>query len=71
MNSLAAAGRSTGPRAISGRNIFEVLRQIDQLDAQRLAAPLPARFRQILVQSLVHDPRERTLTMADIATTLA
>ena len=61
----------TGERAISGRNIFEVLRQIDQLDAQRLAAPLPEPFRQILVQSLAHDPRQRRLTMADIAASLA
>jgi hypothetical protein len=60
-----------GQRAIRGQNIFDVLRQIDQLDAQRLAAPLPEPFRQILVQSLAHDPRQRTLTMADIAATLA
>ena len=59
----------TGQRAISGRNIFEVLRQIDQLDAQRLAAPLPEPFRQIVFQSLAHDPRQRSLTMADIAAT--
>jgi hypothetical protein len=30
---------------MSGRNIFEVLRRIDQLDAQRLAAYLPDPFR--------------------------
>jgi eukaryotic-like serine/threonine-protein kinase len=60
----------SGQRAISGRNIFEVLRQIDQLDSQRLAAPMPEPFRQIVVQSLAHDPLERTLTMADIAATL-
>jgi hypothetical protein len=61
----------TGQRAVSGRNIFEVLRQIDELDAQRLTAPLPEPFRHVLVQSLVHDPRQRTLTMADIAAALA
>jgi alkyl hydroperoxide reductase subunit AhpC len=61
----------TGQRAVSGRNIFEVLRQIDELDAQRLTAPLPEPFRHVLVQSLVHDPRLRTLTMADIAAALA
>ncbi len=61
----------TGKRAISGRNIFEALHQIDELDAERLAAPIPEPFRKILVQSLVHDPRQRTMMMVDIAATLA
>jgi hypothetical protein len=60
----------TGQRAISGQKIFDVLRH-DQLDAQRLAAPLLEPFRQILVQSLAHDPHQRSLTMADIAASLA
>jgi serine/threonine protein kinase len=61
----------TGERAIRGRNIFEVLRQIDQLDPQRLAAPMPEPLRQIMVEALVANPRQRTLTMADIAAMLA
>jgi len=61
----------TLPAGHQRANIFEVPRQIDQLDAQRLSAPLPEPFRQILVQSLAHDPRQRTLTMADIAAMLA
>jgi alkyl hydroperoxide reductase subunit AhpC/tRNA A-37 threonylcarbamoyl transferase component Bud32 len=61
----------TGQRAIHGRNIFEVLRQIDQLDGQRLAASLPDPFRRIISHSLTHDARQRILTMADIAATLA
>jgi hypothetical protein len=48
----------------SGQNLFDVLRQIDQLDTQRLAAPLPEPFQHILIQSLARDPRQRTLTMA-------
>jgi alkyl hydroperoxide reductase subunit AhpC len=61
----------TGQRAISGRNILEVLHQIDKLDAQRLAASLPEPFRRIVIQSLAHDPRQRKLTMTDIAAMLA
>jgi serine/threonine protein kinase len=57
----------TGERAINGRNVLEALRQIDELDAESLASRSPEPFRRILVQSLVHDPSQRTLTMADIA----
>jgi alkyl hydroperoxide reductase subunit AhpC len=61
----------TGQRAIAGRNIFEVLRQIDHIDARHLSAPLPEPFRQIVAQSLAHEPHGRRLTMADIAVMLA
>jgi alkyl hydroperoxide reductase subunit AhpC len=61
----------TGQRGISGRNIFDVLRQIDQLDARRLAASLPKPFEQIVSLSLANDPLQRSLSMADIAATLA
>ena len=60
----------TGERAINGRNILEALRQIDQLDAERLAERIPDPFRQIIVQSLAHDPRQRMLRMADVAAIL-
>jgi hypothetical protein len=66
-----SAERHGNQRAIRRQTIFDVLRQIDQLDAQRLAAPLPEPFRQIVSQSLAHDPRQRSPTMADIAATLA
>jgi alkyl hydroperoxide reductase subunit AhpC len=60
----------TGKRAIDGRNVFEALRQIDQLDAESLAKHIPDPFRRILLQSLIHDSRQRTLTMSDIVATL-
>ena len=59
-----------GERAINGRNTFEALLQIDQLDAESLTEPLPDSFRRIIIQSLVHEPRQRTLTMADVAAIL-
>jgi hypothetical protein len=36
-----------------------------------VAASLPDPFRQIVFQSLAHDPQRRTITMADIAATLS
>jgi len=60
----------TGKRAINGTSIFEALRQIDQLDPESLTQGMPDPLRRILVQSLGHDPRQRTLAMADIAAIL-
>jgi eukaryotic-like serine/threonine-protein kinase len=60
----------TGKRAINGTNIFEALRQIDQLDPENLTQGIPDPLRHILVQSLGHDPHQRTLAMADIAAVL-
>ena len=57
----------SGERAIRGDNLLSVLRQIDTLDAARYAEGMPEPFATILRRALVTDPKQRDITMADIA----
>jgi alkyl hydroperoxide reductase subunit AhpC len=57
----------TGQKAISGGNLLSVLRQIDTLDAARYADGQPEPFATILRRSLVTDPKQRDISMAEIA----
>jgi alkyl hydroperoxide reductase subunit AhpC len=57
----------TGRRAIPGDNVLEVLRRVDDLDAERCARAVPEPFAGVLRQALVRDPAQRGLTMARIA----
>jgi serine/threonine protein kinase len=62
---------ATGRRAINDGNLFEVLRQVEQLDSVRFAGEAPEPFAAILHQALLRDPAERQITMAQIADSLA
>jgi serine/threonine protein kinase/peroxiredoxin len=62
---------ATGRRAINDGNLFEVLRQVEQVDSVRFAGEAPEPFAAILHQALIRDPAERQITMAQIAEALA
>ena len=55
----------TGRPAVSGTNVLEVLRSIEQLDARPYAAEVPEPFAGIIRESLVQEPTRR-ITMAQI-----
>ena len=57
----------TGKPVITGNNILEVFRQIEQFDADKCVAGLPEPFVGILRESLVRQSRDRHITMAQIA----
>ncbi len=57
----------TGERAIRADNLLDVLRQIDAIDGAKYADGMPEPFDTILRRSLVSDPRQRDITMSDIA----
>lgn len=57
----------TGRPAIAGNSLFEILRRIDQVDPESLAAEVPEPFSQILRLALISDPHRREITMAHIA----
>jgi alkyl hydroperoxide reductase subunit AhpC len=57
----------TGKPAVTGNNILEVFRQIEQFDAAKCVAGLPEPFAGILCESLARKPAERPITMAQIA----
>jgi len=56
-----------GRKAIPGANVLEVLHQVEQIEADRLAAEVAEPFRSILRQALVTEPQRRDITMAQIA----
>jgi eukaryotic-like serine/threonine-protein kinase len=60
-----------GKPAVTGNNILEVFRQIEQFDSAKCAAELPEPFAGILSESLARRPEERRITMAQIAERLA
>jgi serine/threonine protein kinase/peroxiredoxin len=62
---------ATGRRAIGDGNLFEVLRQVEQLDPTRIAGETPEPFAGILRQALLRNPAERQITMAQIANSLS
>jgi serine/threonine-protein kinase len=61
----------TGRRAVSGGSVLETLRRIELFDAAPYAAQVPEPFASILRQSLVRDPIDRRISMAQIAEQLA
>jgi serine/threonine protein kinase len=60
----------TGERAITGNNILDALRCIEEFDATPFVAKVPEPFRTTLRQALARQPGER-LTMSKIAEELA
>jgi serine/threonine protein kinase len=61
----------TARRAIPGDEILEVLRNVDQVDPDRLAVEMPEPFAGIVRRALVREPMQRRTTMAEIAEELA
>jgi serine/threonine protein kinase len=60
-----------GRQVISGSNIVEALRQIDEIDAELTAQQAPEPFRGVIEAALVRDPIRRTITMSEIAKRLS
>lgn len=58
---------ATGRRAVDANHMFDALRRIEQLDAEPLAARMPAPLDALLRQMLARDPAARTITMARVA----
>lgn len=56
-----------GRPAVTGNNVFDVLRHIEQFDASRYVAEVPEPFRHLLRESLAATTSERRITMAEIA----
>jgi serine/threonine protein kinase len=61
----------TGRPAITGNSLLEVLLRIEQFDATKYVAEVPAPFASILREALARDAGERRITMAQIAERLA
>lgn len=62
---------ATGRPAVANGMLMAVMRRIENLDPEQLAADTPEPFAGILRRSLVNDPGRRTITMAEIAALLA
>jgi serine/threonine-protein kinase len=60
----------TGNHAIPGDTIWEVLRGVSTLDAERLAVEVDDRFGSILRRALISDWQSRSITMSEIAALL-
>jgi alkyl hydroperoxide reductase subunit AhpC len=56
-----------GRKAVPGENVLQVLRALNEVNTERLAADVPAQFAPILRVILAREPSARTLTMAEIA----
>ncbi len=61
----------SGRQAIQAANIFDALRQIDDVDPDRFAAEAPEPFREIIAEALAPDPNDRQITMEQIADRLS
>ena len=61
----------TGRPAIQGDNLLDVIRCIDSIEGEVLAADAPEEFADIIRETLVKDVAERKISMADIADQLA
>ncbi|HMP59957.1 MAG TPA: redoxin domain-containing protein [Gemmatales bacterium] len=57
---------ATGRPAIGGTRLFDVLRQIEAVDSERLARDVPDPLADVVRRALKADPSERTLTMTEI-----
>jgi serine/threonine protein kinase/peroxiredoxin len=62
---------ATGKRAVQEGNFLETLRQIEQMDGERLARDASEPFATILRQTLVRHPPEQRLSMNQIVEMLA
>ncbi len=60
----------TGRRAVRGEHLLEVLRQVENVDAEKLTAEMTDPFRAVLKNALAQDPERRSLAMAEIAEAL-
>jgi serine/threonine protein kinase len=60
----------TGRQAIRGDGLLEVLRKIDQVEAEAYAAEVAEPFASVLRQALVIDPLRRQIPMSEIASRL-
>jgi serine/threonine protein kinase len=61
----------TGRRAFDGDNVLQVLDHIRNADAELLASQVPEPFASILARALAREPRERSITMREIADELS
>ena len=61
----------SGERVFAGANVLQVLQRIINVNADEWAAKVPAPFTEIVRRALVRDPRQRTITMREIADQLA
>jgi alkyl hydroperoxide reductase subunit AhpC len=57
----------TGRVAFTGDNVLQVLAQIRSVDPARYAAEVPSPFDRVLRDALVPDPRQRRVTMDQVA----
>jgi serine/threonine-protein kinase len=60
----------TGRRAFPGPSIAEILDQVQAADPDHYAAAVPEPFATVLRQALAREPRDRTITMQEIARAL-
>jgi alkyl hydroperoxide reductase subunit AhpC len=56
----------TGRPVFQGRDLFQVLRTVEQVNPDRIAAQVPEPLAGILRESLIADHSKRTISMADI-----
>jgi serine/threonine-protein kinase len=61
----------TGRPAVSGNNIWDVLRRIEEWDPSHYVTEVVEPFAGILRLSLAREPSDRAITMAQIAHRLA
>jgi eukaryotic-like serine/threonine-protein kinase len=61
---------ATSKTAFQAENLFQVLDQIRSVNPDPMAAETPEPFASLLRQLLIADPRQRTITMKDVAETL-
>ncbi len=60
-----------GQPVVTGNNIFEVLRSIDQFEASQIVGEVSWPFADILSEALANRPEQRTITMGEIESRLA
>jgi serine/threonine protein kinase len=61
----------SGRRAFDGDNVLQVLERIRNADADELASLVPEPFASIVARALVREPRNRNITMREIADELS
>ena len=59
------------PARVARVGVIDVLRQLDRLDPEEYAAGAPEPFAGVLRETLVNDPAQRRITMAQVAERLA
>lgn len=61
----------TGRKAFAGKNVLQVLNEIQKIDSDHYAAEVPEPFAKILRESLARETSDRLLTMEKIAELLS